>query len=52
MTRAHWGKVGVANGPQVIAHRGASAVEKENTTMAFHRAAQMGSHAAELDIRL
>ena len=52
MTRAHWGKVGVADGPQVIAHRGASAVEKENTTMAFHRAAQMGSHAAELDIRL
>jgi len=52
VTRAHWGKVGVANSPQVIAHRGASAVEKENTTMAFHRAAQMGSHAAELDIRL
>lgn len=52
MTRAHWGKGGAANGPHVIAHRGASAVEKENTTVAFHRAAQMGSHAAELDIRL
>ena len=52
MTRAHWGKVGVAHSPHVIAHRGASAVEKENTTVAFHRAAQMGSHAAELDIRL
>jgi glycerophosphoryl diester phosphodiesterase len=42
----------VATNPQVIAHRGASAVEKENTTVAFHRAATMGSNAAELDIRL
>lgn len=37
---------------QVMAHRGASAVERENTTMAFRRAVEMGSHAAELDVRI
>lgn len=37
---------------QVMAHRGASAVERENTTMAFRRAAEMGSHAVELDVRI
>lgn len=36
---------------QVIAHRGASKAERENTVEAFRRAAQMGSHAAELDVR-
>ena len=35
-----------------MAHRGASAVERENTTMAFRRAAQMGAHAVELDVRM
>lgn len=35
-----------------MAHRGASAVERENTTVAFRRAAAMGSHAAELDVRI
>lgn len=37
---------------QVMAHRGASAVERENTTVAFRRAAEMGSHAVELDVRI
>ena len=36
---------------QVIAHRGASRAEPENTVQAFRRAAQMGSDAAELDVR-
>lgn len=36
---------------QVIAHRGASRVEKENTLAAFHRAGQLGAHAVELDVR-
>lgn len=36
---------------QVIAHRGASAVEKENTLAAFRRARQMGADAVELDVR-
>jgi glycerophosphoryl diester phosphodiesterase len=34
-----------------MAHRGASKVELENTTMAFKRAAQMGANAVELDVR-
>ena len=34
-----------------MAHRGASKVEIENTTMAFKRAAQMGANAVELDVR-
>ena len=36
---------------QVIAHRGASKAENENTVAAFRRAVAMGSHAAELDVR-
>lgn len=36
---------------RVLAHRGASRVEHENTIAAFRRAADMGSHAAELDVR-
>jgi glycerophosphoryl diester phosphodiesterase len=36
---------------QVIAHRGASRAEPENTVQAFGRAAAMGSDAAELDVR-
>ena len=38
--------------PQVLAHRGASAVELENTVLAFRRAKEFGAHAAELDVRL
>ncbi len=34
-----------------MAHRGASKVELENTTMAFKRAAQIGANAVELDVR-
>ncbi|MGA0877913.1 MAG: glycerophosphodiester phosphodiesterase [Ilumatobacteraceae bacterium] len=36
---------------QVMAHRGASRAERENTVAAFRRAAVMGAHAAELDVR-
>jgi len=36
---------------QVIAHRGASKAEKENTVSAFKRAVSIGSDAAELDVR-
>jgi len=35
----------------VIAHRGASLVEKENTVPAFRRAGEMGADAVELDVR-
>jgi len=35
----------------VIAHRGASAVEAENTVAAFRRAAAMGADMVELDVR-
>jgi len=35
----------------VIAHRGASHVERENTLAAFRRAAEMGAEAVELDVR-
>lgn len=36
---------------QVIAHRGASAAEPENTVAAFRRAAALGADAVELDVR-
>lgn len=36
---------------QVIAHRGASKAEKENTLAAFRRAHTMGADAVELDVR-
>ena len=36
---------------QVIAHRGASKVERENTLAAFRRAGEMGADAVELDVR-
>ena len=36
---------------QVIAHRGASKAERENTLAAFRRAGEMGSDAVELDVR-
>jgi glycerophosphoryl diester phosphodiesterase len=36
---------------QVIAHRGASRAERENTLEAFHRAGTMGADAVELDVR-
>ena len=36
---------------RVIAHRGASRAEPENTVAAFRRAGQMGSDAVELDVR-
>lgn len=36
---------------QIIAHRGASATEPENTLPAFHRAVAMGVDGIELDVR-
>lgn len=36
---------------QIIAHRGASHAERENTVDAFRRAAAMGADAVELDVR-
>jgi glycerophosphoryl diester phosphodiesterase len=36
---------------QIIAHRGASHAERENTVEAFRRAAAMGAEAVELDVR-
>lgn len=42
-----------ANAPiAVIAHRGASRLERENTIAAFSRAAECGSDAVELDVRM
>jgi glycerophosphoryl diester phosphodiesterase len=38
--------------PQVIAHRGASAHEPENTLAAFRRAAEMGARFIETDLRI
>ena len=35
----------------VIAHRGASRLEPENTVAAFRRAVQVGAHGIELDVR-
>ncbi|MBA3288120.1 MAG: glycerophosphodiester phosphodiesterase [Acidimicrobiia bacterium] len=35
----------------VIAHRGASRAERENTVAAFRRAVEMGADAVELDVR-
>jgi glycerophosphoryl diester phosphodiesterase len=35
----------------VIAHRGASRAERENTVAAFRRAGEMGAQAVELDVR-
>lgn len=37
--------------PQVIAHRGASKAERENSVAAFLRAGAMGADAVELDVR-
>lgn len=36
---------------QVLAHRGASRAERENTVEAFHRASLLGSDGVELDVR-
>jgi len=36
---------------QVLAHRGASAVERENTVAAFRRAVAVGADGVELDVR-
>ena len=36
---------------QVMAHRGASRSESENTLAAFRRAGEMGAQSVELDVR-
>lgn len=36
---------------EVIAHRGASRLERENTLRAFERAVEVGAHGIELDVR-
>lgn len=36
---------------QILAHRGASKAERENTVAAFRRAAEMGAESVELDVR-
>ncbi len=41
----------VVSSPAVMAHRGASKAEPENTVAAFLRAGTMGAHAVELDVR-
>ncbi len=41
----------VVSTPAVVAHRGASLAEPENTIAAFRRAAEMGAQAVELDVR-
>jgi glycerophosphoryl diester phosphodiesterase len=37
--------------PRIFAHRGASAVERENTVAAFAAAVAMGADGVELDVR-
>lgn len=46
-----WPRHGVASGPQVMAHRGASKREPENTAVAFRAAGELGAHGVELDVR-
>jgi glycerophosphoryl diester phosphodiesterase len=41
-----------AAGPRVFAHRGGAALAPENTIAAFDRAAALGVHGIELDVRL
>lgn len=41
----------VVSAPAVMAHRGASRAEPENTIAAFLRAGEMGAQAVELDVR-
>jgi glycerophosphoryl diester phosphodiesterase len=42
----------VRNGPDVVAHRGASAVEAEHTLAAYRRALDDGADGVECDVRL
>ena len=51
MTRSSEEQGGWAPYTAVIAHRGASRAEQENTLAAFRRAAEMGADAVELDVR-
>jgi len=51
MTQLSDGSGGWKPFTSVIAHRGASKAERENTVEAFRRAGQMGAEAVELDVR-
>jgi glycerophosphoryl diester phosphodiesterase len=46
------GKTAAGGGVSVIAHRGASRAERENTIDAFRRARDFGADAVELDVRI
>ncbi len=56
--RCRWVRASVALGEprglevKVIAHRGASRAERENTLAAFERAVEFGADGVELDVRL
>lgn len=55
MTIARWVPHNRNSAPvraQVMAHRGASAAQRENTTVAFTYARELNSDAVELDVRL
>lgn len=47
-----WGPRGAGQGPLVIGHRGASAIEPENSVEAFARARADGADGVELDVLL
>jgi glycerophosphoryl diester phosphodiesterase len=51
MPGATWPKRPVGAPVQVLAHRGASRRERENTVVAFSVAASIGAHGVELDAR-
>lgn len=52
MVGTFWKPFELLGEPQVLAHRGASKAEPENTLLAFRCAKEMGAHAVELDVRL
>ncbi len=50
--RSPFGERAAGEPPFVFAHRGASALEPENTLAAFARAAELGADGIELDVQL
>lgn len=51
MTTVTWPTRSAKRRTQVMAHRGASSYEPENTVVAFVRARELGADAVELDVR-
>ena len=49
--RRHWGTFGAVKMPLIVAHRGASKAERENTLEAFRAAKRLGADMVELDVR-